>query len=298
MSAHRMASTRLLRVLQTSALSRVAVARICPTASDGNIARPHPSSNQSGLLKCFGPPSPWQSASLGPATSCVSRTLHTSPPSHFDPFGLFNAVTAVAERVQERFKDASVLLLPPELPHNPMTGKMKELKDVFSDLRKKNRGAAVTMYVNCQEFPSVATQLARDFGGEYYSKERRLPKRSRVVATLDASSEDSLERSYYELAKRLNCDIGMYNLEVKTFTQNYEQRLSAIVNEVKAKLRERAGWLLIIHNDNSNSKDAWNPCIPVCHELRPCSPFHARWCTGGVRVSSAQLRLCPEFESH
>ena len=24
----------------------------------------------------------------------------------------------------------------------------------------------------------------------------------------------------------------------------------------------------------------------------------ARWCTGGVRVSSAQLRLCPEFESH
>ena len=154
--------------------------------------------------------------------------------------------------------DQSVLLLPQKPSHVYQSRKSEvcEIKNKFKLLRKRNgKGLSVAVYVTGR--PGYGkTQLAREFGKEFYRSNRGWFFKNLVVGTLDATSSTTLLQSYITLATDLGCTSDVKALEGLLGGKGELQGLSILSSAVKKELKKRPGWLIIVDNVSSDKETA------------------------------------------
>ena len=154
--------------------------------------------------------------------------------------------------------DQSVLLLPQKPSHVYQSRKseVREIKNKFKLLRKRNgKGLSVAVYVTGR--PGYGkTQLAREFGKEFYRSNRGWFFKNLVVGTLDATSSTTLLQSYITLAIDLGCTLELKALEglLDRKGELRIQGLSILSSAVKKELKKRPGWLILVDNLSSDQE--------------------------------------------
>lgn len=154
--------------------------------------------------------------------------------------------------------DQSVLLLPQKPSHVYQSRKSEvhKIKNKFKLLRKRNgKGLSVAVYITGR--PGYGkTQLAREFGKEFYRSNRGWFFKNLVVGTLDATSSTTLLQSYITLASDLGCISELKALEGLLGRKGELQGLSILSSAVKKELKKRPGWLIIVDNVSSDQETA------------------------------------------
>ena len=154
--------------------------------------------------------------------------------------------------------DQSVLLLPQKPSHVYQSRKseVREIKNKFKLLRKRNgKGLSVAVYVTGR--PGYGkTQLAREFGKEFYRLNRGWFFKNLVVGTLDATSSTTLLQSYVTLAIDLGCTSELKALEGLLGRKGELQGLGILSLAVKKELKKRPGWLIVVDNLSSDQETA------------------------------------------
>ena len=154
--------------------------------------------------------------------------------------------------------DNSVLLLPQKPSHSFQTRKheIQRLQAMFKSLRKQNgKNVSVAVYVTGR--PGFGkTQLAREFGKEYYRKNKGFLFKNLFVGTLNAASKSSFLQSYITLALELGCASELKSLESLSGLKGELQSLELLSAAVRKELKKRRGWLLIVDNLSSEVKAA------------------------------------------
>ena len=170
--------------------------------------------------------------------------------------------------------DRSVLLLPPKPSHSLQSRKteIRKLDAMFKLLRKQNRSAvSVTVYVTGR--PGYGkTQLAREFGKEYYRKKKGFIFKTLFVGTLNAASKSSFLQSYITLALELGCTSELKVLEDLSGKKGELQSLELLAATVRKELKKRPRWLLIVDNLSSDVNPSINAPPPFSELLPAVSP--------------------------
>ena len=124
----------------------------------------------------------------------------------------------------------------------PRTDEVRMLKDKFKTLKENNPGSvANTVYITGDP-ASGKTQLAGQFGKEYYEVNKRKNKKI-FVGTLTV---DNFLQSYLQIAHDLACVKDKAEVAIRSGQLDELESLKMLSQRVKKELRERPGWLLII----------------------------------------------------
>ncbi len=178
-----------------------------------------------------------------------------------------------------------VPLLPPEPPHSlqSRTREVQKLQDMFNDLQSESKAkAAVTVYITGR--PGFGkSQLAGEFGREFFSQHKRFPLKKVFVGTIDATNKDTLVYSCCKLAKELGCTR-------EEITAAKFETLKLLSLDIRQKLRQTT-WLLIVDNlgavNNWEGRGAvnadWNTLWP--------QPGEEEWGKGCVLVTTQDRTL-------
>ena len=163
--------------------------------------------------------------------------------------GLYRTA-ALWKLVASASMDRSILLLPQKPSHivQQRAEDVRKIRGIMKSLRKQNgRNVAVTVYVTGP--PGYGkSQLAREFGQEFYRKNRGFVFRKLFVGTLNASSRSSFLQSYITLALELGCANEVKTLETLSGKKGELQSLELLSATVRKELKKRPGWLLIVDN--------------------------------------------------
>ena len=169
--------------------------------------------------------------------------------------------------------DQSVLLLPQKPSHVYQSRKseVREIMNKFKLLRKRNgKGLSVAVYVTGR--PGYGkTQLAREFGKEFYRQNRGRFFKNLVVGTLDATSSTTLLQSYTTLAIDLGCTSELKALEDILGRKGELHGLGILSSAVKKELKKRPGWLIMVDNLSSDQETAKAYGSEVLPVLSPSS---------------------------
>ena len=193
---------------------------------------------------------------------------------------------ALWKLIESGISDQSILLLPQKPSHVYQSRKseIREIKNKFKLLRKKN-GKDVTIAVYLTGRPGYGkTQLAREFGREFYRSNRGWFFKNLVVGTLDASSSTTLLQSYILLATDLGCTTELKALEGLLGGKGDLQGLKILSSAVRKELKKRPGWLIIVDNlssDQETSKAHSSEVLPVL------SSSSLSYSTPGIATTSA-----------
>lgn len=165
---------------------------------------------------------------------------------------------ALWKLIESGISDQSILLLPQKPSHVYQSRKseIREIKNKFKLLRKRNgKGLSVAVYVTGR--PGYGkTQLAREFGKEFYRQNKGWFFKNLVVGTLDASSSSTLLQSYITLAIDLGCTSELKALEGLLGRKGELQGLGILSSAVKKELKKRPGWLIVVDNLSSDQETA------------------------------------------
>ena len=130
---------------------------------------------------------------------------------------------------------------------------------MFRTLRKQG-GSNVTVAVYITGRPGFGkTQLAREFGKEYFRKNKGWLFRSLFVGTLNAASRPSFLQSYITLALELGCVSELKALEGLVGSKGELQSLELLSAAVRKELKRRPGWLLVVDNLSADLKSVDSP---------------------------------------
>ena len=192
--------------------------------------------------------------------------------------GIAVSLYQLGEKVISRaLTDKSVLILTPRPTHDfqPRREEMRRLMQLFKELRavaKQKKGGNVASVVYITGRPTFGkSQIARDFGENFYHKNRGRLFKNLFVGTINASSWSSIFDSYLNIAVRLGC---MTEMEVLGHSQEEFQNLELLSTLVRKELRQRPGWFVIIDNLTSDVKYSLSPhsesslLIPPTEERR------------------------------
>ena len=137
--------------------------------------------------------------------------------------------------------------LPREPSHffQPRKGDVRKLEEKFRTLEKNNPGdVAKTVYLTGD--PATGkTQLAGQFGGEFY-KNNKLTNKNLVVGTLQLSN---FLPNYLTLALKLGCVSEETERAIQQGSGDFKDELKSLEmlsRHVQEALNKRPGWLLII----------------------------------------------------
>ena len=137
--------------------------------------------------------------------------------------------------------------LPREPSHffQPRTEEVKNLKEKLNNLEKTNPGnVAKTVYITGD--PATGkTQLARQFGKEFYDKNKHKNKKL-FVGFVRAVSVDNILQNYLQIAHDLGCVKEETEVTIRSGQLPDYDSLKMLTVHVKKELRERPGWLLIV----------------------------------------------------
>ena len=193
-----------------------------------------------------------------------------------------SAALDIIKKVEEGYKLTHIKMLPnkPTHTYQPRREYVKRLNAIIKNLRPNRSGDVVVAAYVKGEPASGKTQVAREFGEEYFGERQLLvdqtmtqplkkitglvPKRV-TVATLYARSESAFSRSFFRLAKALHCPLhGLQS------AGTLEERLTVYSDEVQQKLTESAhhDWLLII--DEMTAKSMLMIIIITLNSRRKC----------------------------
>lgn len=157
--------------------------------------------------------------------------------------------------------DRSVLLLPQKPSHSFQSRRKElgELRSMFRTLRKQGgKSVAVAVYITGR--PGFGkTQLTRDFGREYFGKNKGWLFRNLFVGTLNASSRPGFLQSYITLALELGCASDLKALEGLGGARGELQSLELLSAIVRKELKKRPGWLLVVDNLSTDVKSTGSP---------------------------------------
>ena len=182
--------------------------------------------------------------------------------------------------IKDLLEDKSILDLPlPPQHHVQPIPEVKELEKMFESLQKKNpQGIANTVYIT--GIPAQGkTELARQFGDEYYRKNTGYVNKKVFVGTLNAKSPSELLQSCCQLAQTLGCEKALV-LEASKGDLNI---LNVLSNAMGNELKKRPGWLLIVDNLSLDVKNKWTSIWP--------QPGDKRWGKGYVLVTTQDRNL-------
>lgn len=181
--------------------------------------------------------------------------------------GLYRS-PALWKLIARATSDQSVLLLPQKPSHVYQSRKseVREIKNKFKLLRKRNgKGLSIAVYLTGR--PGYGkTQLAREFGKEFYRSNRGWFFKNLVVGTLDATSSTTLLQSYITLAIDLGCTSELKVLEGLLGRKGELQGLGILSSAVKKELKKRPGWLIVVDNlssDQESPKAYGSEVLPV-----------------------------------
>ena len=116
------------------------------------------------------------------------------------------------------FVDRSVLMLSPKPSHafQPRINECRQLHNKIKALSKIN-GGSLTQVLYITGRPGLGkTQLAREFGQQYFQKKKGYIFRNLFVGTLNASTRSSFIHSHINLAMELGCSAEIKSLESLT----------------------------------------------------------------------------------
>ena len=182
--------------------------------------------------------------------------------------------------MKDLMQDKSIRDLP-QRPQHPVQPRpeVKELEKMFESLQKKKaQDVANTVYIT--GIPARGkTELARQFGEEYYRKNTGYVNKKVFVGTLNAKSPSELLQSCCQLAQALGCEKALV-LEASKGDPN---TLNVLLNAMGKELKKRPGWLLIVDNLSSAVKNNWNFIWP--------QPGDKRWGKGCVLVTTQDRNL-------
>lgn len=145
------------------------------------------------------------------------------------------------------------------------------LSDKFNSIRKKYETGPIAVYVTGK--PGIGkTQLAIE-----YAKQKCVD--TMVVASIDATDEQTFLTSYKDL---------LYQLEHK---HSEAKTLEEVCREVRPKLKENSGWLIIIDNLSTSSLVVSEgqkklPLRSICPQ-----PGDVNWGTGQVLITTSDKSL-------
>ena len=137
--------------------------------------------------------------------------------------------------------------LPREPSHffQPRTEEVKHLKEKLHNLEKTNPGnVAKTVYITGD--PATGkTQLARQFGKEFFDENKHKNKKL-FVGFVRTVSVDNILQNYLQIAHDLDCVKEETEVTIRSGQLMDYDSLKMLTVHVKKELRERPGWLLIV----------------------------------------------------
>ncbi len=148
---------------------------------------------------------------------------------------------------------------------------VEELEEMFHSLQKRNhQDVANTVYVTGMPAEGK-TELDRQFGEEFYRKNKGYVNEKLVVRTLSAKSSSDLLQSCSQLAQALGCVSAL---------QAYKADLKVLSNAIGKEIKKRPGWLLIVDSLSSN--------VEMDDDLNSIwtEPGDKRWGRGSVLVTT------------
>ena len=159
----------------------------------------------------------------------------------------------LVKKTEETMKPPEGIKILASKPHHAYQERRKEIDEIrarFGELKSRCEGESVVVGVYIKGAPGTGkTQLAREFGEQYYSELLNSRKyggtagKTPVVARLDARTPDSFLRSYLRLAEDLGFPVNRYN----AMSSKIQERVAIISIDVRKKLAEAApDWLLIV----------------------------------------------------
>ena len=170
------------------------------------------------------------------------------------------------------------LPLPPQHPVQPRP-EVKELEKMFESLQKQNQqGIANTVYITGSPAQGK-TEIARQFGDQFYRKNMGYVNKKLFVGTLNAKSPSELLQSCCQLAQALGCEKALV-LEASKGDPN---TLNVLLNAMGKELKKRPGWLLIVDNLSSTVRNNWSSIWP--------QPGDKCWGKGCVLVTTQDRNL-------
>ena len=162
------------------------------------------------------------------------------------------ALDGIIDEVHKTTKHPVGIKILASKPHHAYQERREEIKEItalFHRLKSQN-GAEGVVGVYIHGGPAIGkTQLAREFGAQYYEQLKNSRKvggtagKIGVVAMLDARTPSSFLRSYLRLAEDLGFPVSRYS----GVSNKIQDRVAIISSDVQKKLAEVApDWLFIV----------------------------------------------------
>ena len=217
--------------------------------------------------------------------------------------GLYRS-PALWKLVARASADQTVLVLPQKPSHafQQRRTEVKKIDQMLKSLRKQNgKGVVVSVYVTGR--PGYGkTQLAREFGKEYFAKHKGFLFKKMFVGTLNATNKSSFLQSYITLALDLGCASELKSLESLSGQKGEFQSLELLSAAVRKELKKRPGWLLIVDNlsSDSNTRDSGSDRSALSHpsaEILPAvSPATLPYAYPGIsRETSSNMAVAAAY---
>ena len=170
----------------------------------------------------------------------------------------------------------------PRMPSNhvfqPRAEEMRKLQEKFDSLEMTNPGDVVmTVYITGDP-ASGKTQLAGQFGREFFEKNKH--KKKLFVGTLSVDSRSNFLHKYLQVARHLRCVTENTEVAILSYQLDELTSLKMLSERVKKELRGRPGWLLIIDGLRPN-ENGLSPFWP--------QPNDNNWGKGYVLVTTQGL---------
>ena len=171
----------------------------------------------------------------------------------------------------------------PRMPSNhvfqPRAEEVRKLQEKFDSLEMTNPGDVVmTVYITGDP-ASGKTQLAGQFGREFFEKNKH-KKKKLFVGTLSVDSRSNFLHKYLQVARHLRCVTENTEVAILLYQLDELTSLRMLSERVKKELRGRPGWLLIIDGLRPNERSV--------NELSPFwpQPNERNWGKGYVLVTT------------